>query len=173
MHESDSNKAVFLDRDGTIVHDRGYLENPEGIELMPHAGEALTKLKQHGYLLVLVTNQSGVGRGYFREDAVESQHRRLRQLLHSEGVELDLIRFCPHAPDAACDCRKPQAGLILEAAETLGVDLHRSFMVGDKLSDIEAGRRAGCRTVLIDGTSDLPDYVAKNMRDAADWIVSQ
>lgn len=170
------NRAVFLDRDGTVIRDCGYLENPERIELLEDAGDALVRLNRAGFLLILVTNQSGIGRGYFDRAAVDAQHARLDQLLKRWSIAFDAIQVCPHAPGDRCDCRKPSPKLLLDAAARLDVDLHESFMVGDKPSDVEAGRNAGCQaSVMIEGRPDTAnaDHVAKNLADAVDYILTE
>ena len=168
------NKAVFLDRDGTVIRDHGYLDNEDDIELLDGAGDALQRLIRTGFKLILVTNQSGIGRGFFTSDVVEAQHRRLAELLTPWNVSFTSIEICPHAPDDDCDCRKPSPRLLLQAARTHDIDLHQSFMVGDKPSDVEAGRNSGCAaSIMIQGRADTAnaDYIAKNLPDAVDYIV--
>jgi D-glycero-D-manno-heptose 1,7-bisphosphate phosphatase len=143
------NWAVFLDRDGTIVVDKHYLSDPDGLELLPHALEGLRELCDLGARLVVVTNQSGVGRGYFPAEAIEPMNERLRELLAEGCVELDGIYVCPHAPDEGCPCRKPGSALFEQAAEELGLELGESFVLGDKDADVEAGRRIGATPILI------------------------
>jgi D-glycero-D-manno-heptose 1,7-bisphosphate phosphatase len=146
--------AVFLDRDGTLVEDVGYPRDPEAVRLLEGAPEALVALRRAGFALVVVSNQSGIGRGLVTEEEAEAVHERFVRELRAHGVELDDVRYCPHAPEDACTCRKPEAGLLRESARELGLDLDRSFMVGDKPSDVAAGRAAGCRTVLFVGNWD-------------------
>ena len=166
------NKAVFLDRDGTIIADRGYLKNPDDVELLPGAADGMLRLRKAGFSLVLITNQSGIGRGYFSQATVEKQHQRLAALLAQAGVALDDLRLCPHVPDANCDCRKPSPKLLQDAADKLKIDLNRSFMIGDKPSDIAAGRNAGCRTVLVGPRKDdTANYCAPDLARAADVII--
>jgi D-glycero-D-manno-heptose 1,7-bisphosphate phosphatase len=141
--------AVFVDRDGTIVHDRNHLGDPDGLELLPGAAEGLRLLRESGAALVVVTNQSGVARGFFGLSDVERVNERLRELLAAEGVELDGIYVCPHGPDDDCPCRKPRPGLILQAARELGLDLARSFMIGDTGADVEAGAAVGAVTISV------------------------
>jgi len=143
------NKAVFLDRDGTIIKDEGYLRDPDSVCFLQGAIEALKDLMTAGYMLVLVSNQSGVGRGYFSEDSVMKVHERIKEILAREGVVLDGIYYCPHAPEEACECRKPSPGMILRAAKELKIDLSKSVMIGDKQSDLDAGSAAGCGCSLI------------------------
>lgn len=167
-------KAVFLDRDGTVIPDHGYLANTEGVTLLPGAGEALQQLAAAGYLLVLVTNQSGIGRGYFTRAVVDAQHDRLCELLRPFGVAFAGIEVCPHLPDEKCDCRKPRPGMLHKAAKALGVDLFHSFMVGDKVADVIAGRAAGCRTIRIGSScTDAADYFTDSLAKAAAWILRQ
>ncbi len=168
-------RAVFLDRDGTIIYDRGYLRDPEQVQLLPGAGEALSRLRKEGFYLVLVSNQSGIGRGLMTSEDLKQVHRRLVTLLAKHSVRLDGVYYCPHAPWEGCICRKPAPGMLLRAADELGINLTGSFMVGDKSEDIEAGKRAGCRTILI-GTGqnvlDLtPDYLATSWTEVTHHIL--
>ena len=166
-------KAVFLDRDGTVIVDRGYLDSPAGVALLPGAGAALRRLADLGFRLVLVTNQSGVGRGFFSLHAVERQHARLQNLLAPFGVVFDAVEVCPHHPDDACRCRKPAPELLLRAALRCGLEPARSYMIGDKPSDVGAGRAAGCTTLYIG--SDCPEADARvpDLAAAADWIAQR
>jgi histidinol-phosphate phosphatase family protein len=141
--------AVFLDRDGTVIAEKHYLHDPAGVELLPGAAEGLRRMREMGLLLVLVSNQSGVGRGYFGADAVERVHGRLLELLEAEGAGLDAIYVCPHAPDAACSCRKPLPGLIDRAARELDIDPSKSFVVGDKPCDVDLGLVVNATTFLV------------------------
>jgi D-glycero-D-manno-heptose 1,7-bisphosphate phosphatase len=159
-------RAVFLDRDGTLIEDPGYLSDPAAVRLIPGAVEGLRALHAAGYRLILVSNQSGIGRGYFTPEQAEAVHQRLVDELARAGVVLDDARYCPHAPDAGCACRKPQPGLLLAAAEELGLDLEASFMIGNSPVDVGAGRNAGCRTILLGAESS--DTVAPDL-EAPDW----
>jgi D-glycero-D-manno-heptose 1,7-bisphosphate phosphatase len=162
--------AAFLDRDGTIVVDKHYLADPDGLELLPNALEGLRELRALGALLVIVTNQSGVGRGYFPAETVDRMHKRLGELLAEGGVELDGIYVCPHAPDDGCDCRKPASGLFLRAAADLGLELSDGFVLGDKDADVEAGRRVGATAILV-GRGPVGDALhAPNLLAAARLI---
>jgi D-glycero-D-manno-heptose 1,7-bisphosphate phosphatase len=147
-------KALFLDRDGTLMADVGYPRHPDQVALLPGVAEGLAAARDAGYLLSIISNQSGVGRGYFGADAVEAVHQRLLDLLAGRGVRIDDAEYCLHAPEDACACRKPSPLMIERSARRLGADLATSFMVGDKTSDVESGRRAGCRTILL--AADVP-----------------
>jgi D-glycero-D-manno-heptose 1,7-bisphosphate phosphatase len=144
--------AVFLDRDGTLNFDKGYVHKWADWEWLPGAPEALVRLKEAGYKLVVVTNQAGVAKGYYSEDDVRELHRRVNLDLAGRGLStLDAFYYCPHHPDYSgpCSCRKPAPGLITRAAAEENLDLARSFLVGDKLSDAVAGLAAGCRSILV------------------------
>jgi D-glycero-D-manno-heptose 1,7-bisphosphate phosphatase len=149
-------RAVFLDRDGTLVEEVPYLHDPALVRLVPGAPAALRELAAAGFALVVVTNQAGVARGYYGEDAVERVHRRLRKLLAAGGVALDGIWYCPHHPDGtvaelarACRCRKPGPGMLEAAAAELGVDLGASHLVGNHASDVGAARAAGVTPLFV------------------------
>jgi len=143
--------AVFLDRDGTLIHDRHYLADPAGVELLPGAGAAVAALNRAGFLVVLVTNQSGIGRGYFAEADYHAVHRRLVDLLAAEGARLDAEYHCPLAPDAPDpdDMRKPGAGMFLRAAREHGLDVARSWLIGDRLRDVAPAAPLGARAILV------------------------
>jgi D,D-heptose 1,7-bisphosphate phosphatase len=156
MKENKRQAAVFLDRDGTINEEIGYMDRLEKLRLIPGAAEAIRLINESGLKTVVVTNQSGVARGMFDEGLVHQVNARLREMLRAEGAAIDGIYFCPHHPTAgredylrACDCRKPAPGLLLRAAEDLQIDLARSYMVGDTIKDIEAGTRAGAKGILV------------------------
>ena len=156
MGEDRRHAAVFLDRDGTINEEVGYLDRLELLRLVPGAAEAIRLINESGMKAVVVTNQSGVARGLFDESFVDAVHRRLRDMLALEGASLDGLYFCPHHPTEgrgeylrSCDCRKPAPGLLLRAAEELSLDPERSTMIGDTLKDIEAAARIGARGILV------------------------
>lgn len=177
--------AVFLDRDGTINEEVEYLDDPEDLRLIPGAAEAIRLLNQARVPAIVVTNQAGVGRGYFSEARVEAIHQQLTKQLAAHGARLDAVYYCPHHPDEGCDCRKPNPGMLKRAAQEHGIDLGRSFAVGDKVSDLEAGRRAGCRTVLVltgygaeaqevfKRGDFQPDFTARDLLEAVRWILAQ
>jgi D-glycero-D-manno-heptose 1,7-bisphosphate phosphatase len=169
-------RFVALDRDGTVIAERHYLSDPEQVELLEGAADGLRRLRELGLGLVLVTNQSAVGRGYFDLSRLEEIHRRLRELLDAEGVTLDGIYYCPHTPDEGCACRKPRPEMIEAAARELGFDPSRAFVVGDKACDVELGRGVGATTLLVrtgygarlagEGKAGA-DYVVDNLSEAA------
>lgn len=169
-------RAVFLDRDNTINYDPGYLSDPASVRLLPGAAEGLRMLQAHGLPLVLISNQAGVGRGYFSEAMLHAVHARLVEVLAAEDIRLHAFYYCLHAPSDACFCRKPAPGMLQQAAREHNFNLPCSFMVGDKPSDVEAGRRAGCRTVLIGGMQNEEvnaDVLVQDLHAAAVWIVHQ
>lgn len=151
-------KAVFLDRDGTIIRDEGYLRDPARVSLLPHAVKGLRLMRELGYGLFLVTNQSGVARGLMTEEDAAAVNAELLRLLAEQGADIDDVRVCPHL-DAGCFCRKPQPGMLLDLAAAHGIDLRRSVMIGDKESDVEAGRAAGCSASLLVGAGGWNDLL--------------
>ncbi|NMB24283.1 MAG: HAD family hydrolase [Firmicutes bacterium] len=181
--------AIFLDRDGTIIRETNYLRHPSQIQLLPTAIPALQRLQNH-FQLVLVTNQAGIARGYLDEEMLRCIHNRLEEELAMANIHLARIYYCPHHPQAGmspyqqdCLCRKPKPGMLLTAASDLHIDLTTSYTIGDKLSDIEAGRQAGTHTglvrtgygleheSLIAHGSTNPDFVGDHLSDVADWIL--
>ena len=143
-------RAIFLDRDGVLIEDKGYVYRVRDIEILPGVAEALTELKRAGWMLVVVTNQSGIGRGFYGE----ADYRRVMSRLHWL-LSFDASYHCPHTPEDGCECRKPKPGMLLKAARELDIDLSRSIMIGDKASDIEAGKAAGCRLSVLGGHEAL------------------
>lgn len=148
-------KAAFLDRDGVINRDHGYIGRPQDFELIEGVPEALRMLDDRGYALVVVTNQSGIGRGYYGEEDYRLVTARMRELLAEHGITLAAVLHCPHAPDSGCDCRKPKPGMLLAGAAQIGATPSASVLFGDKPSDIAAGREAGvARCFLVSATQD-------------------
>ncbi len=167
---------MLLDRDGTINVEKEYLSSAGDLELLPNTLPGLRALRELGLGLVVLTNQSGIGRGYFSAEAVDGIHRALAGLLAAGGVSLDGIYVCPHAPDEGCACRKPAPGLAEQAARELGFRLADSFVIGDKAADIELGRSVGATTILVrtgygrrveTNAAAGPDYVADDLAGAA------
>lgn len=176
------NRAIFLDRDGTLNPDPGYISDPALLKLYPGTGEALKRLQQAGYLLVVVTNQSGIARGLLTHEQLAAIHNKLQQLLGEFSVKLSGIYYCPHHPDfpdangvAACFCRKPKPGLILQAIKELQIAPEHSYMIGDKPSDIEAALNAGVTPVFI-GDKPAPGFASvinfPTLSEAAAWILA-
>jgi len=186
-------RAIIMDRDGTVCEEVGYVNHVDRLRLLPRSGEAIRKANDAAFQTVVVTNQAGVARGYFAETLVDEVHDRLREMLASEGARLDGIYYCPHHPEVGapayrkvCDCRKPKPGMLLRAQDEMGIDLAASYMVGDSVRDIEAGRRAGATTVLVltgygkgelehqsHAWSSRPDHVAADLLDAVSWILER
>ena len=178
-------QAVFLDRDGTINEEVGYLDNPERLRLIPGAAEAIRLLNEAGVLVIVISNQAGVGRGYFPVSTVEAIHEQLGRLLGRCHARFDAIYYCAHHPSEQCKCRKPKAGMLTQAAQEHGIDGQRTFMVGDKVSDIDAGRRVGCRTILVltgygeqareefISSNFQPNHTSTDLYDAVKWILAQ
>jgi D-glycero-D-manno-heptose 1,7-bisphosphate phosphatase len=171
-----SDKIIILDRDGTLVMDRGYLADPAGLEFAPGAVDALRCWRDHGYRILVITNQSGVGRGLFPAERVEAMNARLEVMVKACGARLEAIYYCPHRPDAGCDCRKPAQGLLLRAASEWGFNPERAVVIGDKVSDVEFGQRAGAKTVLISSSAPgqiQPDLILPNLLDAARAVIAR
>jgi D,D-heptose 1,7-bisphosphate phosphatase len=175
-------KAVFLDRDGTLNFDPGYLGDPDKFRFLPGVVDALKRLREGGYLIFVVSNQSGIARGFFSEEDLRRIHDKMVTALRDEGVTLDGIYYCPHHPADQCICRKPSPAMVLDASSRYSVALEDSFFIGDRLSDIQTGRRAGCGTILVltgagrETLGDLaaslrPDCVARDLDDAVTWIL--
>jgi D,D-heptose 1,7-bisphosphate phosphatase len=179
--------AVFLDKDGTLVEDVPYNVDPERLVFTPHAIEALRLLQQHGYELFIITNQAGMAKGLFANDDIQRLKEYLFNALASQGVILNGFYYCPHHPDGTisrlavqCACRKPLPGMLLQAAGEHDINLEQSWMIGDILHDVEAGSRAGCKTVLIHNGNEtewqispwrIPDLVARNLLEAANYML--
>jgi len=174
-------KAIFLDRDGTLNPDPGYISDPDDYELFPGAGEALVRLKKAGYLLILITNQSGISRGLINRQQLELVHKKLQSLLAAFGVSLDAIYYCPHHPDfppvngvSVCNCRKPQPGMVLQAIKDFNIDIKSSFFIGDRSSDVKIALRSEVKPIFI-GKTPLPGYEAvptfADLQAAVDWLL--
>src|SRR6056297_1860979 len=172
--------AVFLDRDGTIIEDTGYPGDSSPIHFLPGAPEALRKLQKQ-FLLIIISNQSGVGRGFITLDEMHRVHNKILIKLAKETIEITDSYICPHAPSENCECRKPNSKMLINAAEKWEINLSQSYMIGDKLSDTLAGNRAGCKSILLDQKiapdqireeSHFPDYTAPDLNSAAEWIIN-
>jgi D,D-heptose 1,7-bisphosphate phosphatase len=181
-------KAIFLDRDGTIIVERAYISKEEEVKLLEGAAEGIKLLKKLGFMVIVITNQSGIARGFFTIEDFEKVNQRMLELLRIKGADLDGIYFCPHLKggivskyNIECECRKPKPGLIFKAVVKHNISLAKSFLIGDDIKDLLAGKNAGMRTILVltgygreaikdKGTLLFADYVAKNLAEAAEWI---
>jgi D-glycero-D-manno-heptose 1,7-bisphosphate phosphatase len=186
-----SRPAVFIDRDGTLTEEVGYVNHPQRLRLLPRSAEAIRRLNAAGVAAVVVTNQAGIARGYFTEEILHAVNAALVEQLKQAGAHLDGLYVCTHHPTegrppyrARCDCRKPAPGLLLRAAEDLRLDLHASTMVGDKASDLVPARAVGARAVLVltgyglgewehrrETFETAPDHVAGDLLDAVEWVL--
>lgn len=181
-------KVIFLDKDGTLIPDIPYNVDPQKITLSDSTVEGLINLQNNGYKFIIISNQSGVARGYFTEDKLIDVEQKMRQLFCDNGLKLSGFYYCPHHPQGSvpgynrlCDCRKPEAGMILKAAVEHEINLANSWMIGDILNDVEAGNRAGCKTILInngnetewtDGAYRKPTIVCENINQAANALLT-
>jgi D-glycero-D-manno-heptose 1,7-bisphosphate phosphatase len=186
---ADSNAAhpaIFLDRDGTIAEEVGYLNHPSRFRMFPFVAAAIRRLNEAGLPVVVVTNQSGVGRGYFPESLVHSVNELMKKGLAAAGARIDAVYYCPHTSADGCECRKPRVGLLKRAAREHSLDLARSFVVGDRYGDIELARNVRSRGILVRtgyGEGELawhsakwstqPDFVAEDLSKATEWILRQ
>jgi len=194
MKSEGKNRAIFIDRDGTVNEEAGYINHIDRFRLLPRSTDAVRLINQSPLKAVLITNQAGVAKGYFPEELVIKIHEKLKALLKEEGSHFDGIYYCPHHPEGVvekyrirCSCRKPEPGLLLKAASDLDIDLARSYLIGDKISDVQMARRVGARGILVltgygkgevenfsNEWSDAkkPDYIAKDLYDAVKWILN-
>lgn len=171
-------RAVLMDRDGVVTEDLGYVHKIEDFNLVPNAVEGLKLLKD--FKLIFITNQSGIGRGYFKFEDFLNYNNRVVEELKKYNIKIEKTYVCPHKPEDNCECRKPSAKLIKDAAKEFDIDLSRSFMIGDKRIDVEMGKNEGCKSVLVltgngmkEKNSAKPDYFAKDLVDAAQWIIKK
>jgi D-glycero-D-manno-heptose 1,7-bisphosphate phosphatase len=178
--------AVFLDRDGTIAEEVGYLNHASRFRMFPFAGVAIRRLNEAGLQAIVITNQSGVGRGYFPESLVHEVHEQMTQQLSVSGARVDAIYYCPHTSAEGCDCRKPHTGMLERSAKEHALDLKRSFVVGDRHGDVVLAHNVGARSILVRtgyGEGELawhakqwsrqPHFVAATLAEAVDWILEQ
>lgn len=176
-----SRRAVFLDRDGVVIKEVHYLSRPGQLRLIPGSARAIARLRRAGFKVVLITNQSGVARGYLTLKTLRAVHRLLLRKLKAQGAGLDALYFCPHLPARGCACRKPALGMLKKARKRFALDLSRSYFVGDSTTDTLTARRAGCTAVLVrtgkagrDGVyGSQPDKTCKDLAAAARWIIRQ
>jgi D-glycero-D-manno-heptose 1,7-bisphosphate phosphatase len=179
-------RAVFLDRDGTIAEETGYVNHLSRFCVFPFAAEAIRRLNEAGLPVIVVTNQSGVARGFFPEEMIHRVHERMTQVLAAGGARVDGIYYCPHKAEDRCDCRKPRPGMLERAAREHRLELQSSFMVSDRFADLDMGRAVGCRNILVltgygrgeyewnrSCWPQLPDHVAESLAEAVDWILEE
>ncbi len=185
--------TVFLDRDGTIIYEKDFLGDPGGVELLPSAAESVKRLNQAGYLVIIVSNQSGVARGYYDEAAVQRVNKRVTEVLEDAGAHIDAVYYCPHHAKASvpeyrkdCHCRKPNPGMGQKALQDHPIDPAQMIMIGDRAADIQFGKNLGCRTILVttgygrgererieDEGLSAPDFVASDLAAAVTWFLDQ
>jgi D-glycero-D-manno-heptose 1,7-bisphosphate phosphatase len=177
---------VFLDRDGTIAEEVGYLNHPDRFRMFPFAGPAIRRLNEASLAVIVVTNQSGVARGYFPESLVQQVNERMQRELQADGAHVDAVYYCPHSSADDCDCRKPRTGMIERAVREHHIDLLRSYVIGDRYGDMELAFRAGCKAIFVRsgyGRGEetwhsgewprQPDAIVEDLQLAADWILGQ
>lgn len=180
-------RAVFLDRDGTIIEHVDYVYDRSQVKLIPRASEAIRLLNESGFKVIIITNQPGVARGYFTEETVREINNYIHECLAKEGARIDEAYYCPHHTEGTieeyakeCDCCKPKPGMIERASHELSIDLEGSFVIGDRNTDVEAGDRAGCKTILLTGKdllnneeeiTTIADYVAPDLYEAVEWLI--
>lgn len=176
------NKAIFIDKDGTLIHNVPYNVNPDLIRFEKTAFESMYLLQQQGFLIIIITNQPGIALKYYKEEDLKQVEDTISKLLLKNKVTLQGFYYCPHSAESECACRKPRPGLLKKAANDLQIDLSQSWMIGDILNDVEAGNRSGSKTILIDngnetewvvGNQRTPDFIVKNLHEAAEIILQQ
>jgi D-glycero-D-manno-heptose 1,7-bisphosphate phosphatase len=174
--------AVFMDRDGTINVDVDYLSRVEDLDVYPFAVEAIKKLNDRGYLVIVVTNQSGIARGMITDEQLTAVHRKMSDVLAESGAHIDAYHHCPDLPDSGCRCRKPDTGMIEDANKEFHIDMEKSWMVGDKLLDVQMGQNAGIRSALVmtgygerelEKFTRMPDLIGENLLDVVNEILAE
>ena len=176
------NKAAFIDRDGTINANIGYIDSPDSFKMYSGVAEGIKLLNEDGFKVIIITNQSGIARGFFSEETLDKIHNKMKKELSDKGAKIDAIYYCPHHPDEKCSCRKPNPGLIEKATNDLDIDTKKSFILGDRMLDVEAGHKKGCKTVLVPENKEKvniemeeskiePDYVCDDFYTGVKWIL--
>lgn len=167
------NKAIFLDRDGVINEDAGYVHRIEDFKIIPGVFNSLKKLQSAGYKLIVITNQSGIGRGIYTMEDFFKVNKYMMNILKNQGIKIDKVYFCPHNPEDNCNCRKPKTGLLEKAAEEFDIDIESSWIIGDKLSDVEMGEKAGCKTLLLESkyVRNIKRFKLKSLGEVSDYIL--
>ena len=174
-------KAVFVDRDGTINVNVEYLDNPDNFKMYPGVAEGIKILNEKDFLVIVITNQSGIARGYFTKETLEKIHQRMTEKLKEKGAKVDAIYYCPHHPDDKCSCRKPGTALFEKAVKDFEIDISKSFIIGDRMLDVEAGHKIGLKTVLVPedkekvkiemrNSSVKPDFICKDFLSSVKCI---
>lgn len=176
-------KVVFLDRDGVISKDsRFHIKSWEEFHFLPTSKDAIKLLNEHGFHIILITNQSVIGRKMITKDGLDYIHEMMKKEIEEYGGKIEKIYYCPHHPDDGCECRKPNPGMLLKAIKENNIDASKSFMVGDRMMDVEAGKKVGCTAIIIPSELGLkemnesnlePDYIAKDLLDASKWIIKK
>ena len=171
-------RAVFFDRDGTLIVDAGYPNDPKQVVLISEAVPAVKTFLENGFLLVVISNQSGIGRGRITQEQAQSVHKRFIDIFEEQGISITATYYCPHAPEEDCSCRKPSPEMLFKAQKDYDIDLSRSFMIGDKFSDIEAGQRAGCKGILYQPTGKqkkkelAPDLISDDWETIIQFVLA-
>jgi len=172
------NKAVFIDKDGTLIPDIPYNVNTDLIEINQDTIDGIRLLRKNGFLIIVVSNQSGIAKGYFDEEALENVSIKISSILRKQELDIDAYYYCPHFPEGVieeysvwCDCRKPMPGMICKAAEEFNINLSRSWMIGDILNDVEAGNRAGCKSILINNGNET-EWLMSELRRPYAWAMN-
>ena len=175
------NKAAFIDRDGTINANIGYIDNPDSFKMHSGVAEGIKLLNKDGFKVIIITNQSGIARGFFSEETLDKIHDKMKTELSDKGAKIDAIYYCPHHPDDKCDCRKPEAGLLEKAIRDFDIDIDESFIIGDRMLDVEAGHKVGIKTVLVPENKEKvaiemknsrvdPDFICDDFITGAEWV---
>lgn len=175
-------KTVFIDRDGTINENTGYINSPNLFKMYPGVAEGVKLLKDKGFKIVIITNQSGIARGLFTKETLEEIHDKMKNEFKEKGASFDAIYYCPHHPDEKCNCRKPRTGLLEKAIRDFDVDLKKSYIIGDRMLDIEAGKKIGVKTVLVpekiemvkremEKSDIVPDHISNDFSLGVKWIL--
>jgi len=176
------NRAVFIDRDGTINANIGYIDSPNDLKIYNGVAKGIKLLNKEGFKVIIITNQSGLSRGFFSEETLEKIHGKMKRELSEKGAKIDEIYYCPHHPDENCNCRKPKPGLIKKAIADLDIEAEKSFIIGDRMLDVEAGHKTKCKTVLVPENKEKvdiemkesniePDIVCKDFYSGVKWII--
>jgi len=175
-------RAVFIDRDGTINANIGYIDSPDRFMMYSGVAEGIRLLNQDGFKVIIITNQSGIARGYFSKETLEKIHYRMKRELSEKDAIVDAIYYCPHHPDDDCNCRKPKTGLLEKAVKDFNINAGKSFIIGDRMLDMETGNKIGCKTVLVPEDKDKvvvemresnvqPDHICDDFFSGAKWII--